>query len=110
MLVTLYTIIFTSCSKTDNTPTPEDLTDKAFYGVAIANCPSTNVTNLTSSEYIFMSFVDNTGNSISYQPLPNTWYKMNTANTYVKTGSDVSPKDAVVTWDFSSTVRTAPCQ
>ena len=110
MLITLLTVIFTSCSKSDDTPTPADLTDKAFYGVAVTNCPSTNVTNLTSSDYILMSFVDNTGNSISYQPLPNTWYKMNTSNTYVKTGSDVTPKDAVLTFDFSSTVRSGPCQ
>lgn len=107
-LMTFLSVIYTSCSKSDSTPA--DITDKAFYGVAVANCPSTNVTNLTSSEYILMSFVDNAGNTISYQPSPNTWYKMSTSNTYVKTGTDVTPKDAPMTWDFSSTVHSAPCQ
>ena len=108
LLMSLLSVIYTACSKSDSTTA--DLTDKAFYGVAVADCPSTNVTNLTSSEYIFMSFVDNAGNSISYQPLPYTWYKMDTSNTYVKTGTDVTPKDAPITWDFSSTVHSAPCQ
>jgi hypothetical protein len=103
-------ILVNACSKSDEPSTNADLTGKAFYGVAVANCPSTTVTNLSSSEYMLMTFVDNAGNEISYQPLPNTWYRMNTANTYVKTGSDVTPKDAVVSWDFSSAVRSGPCQ
>lgn len=109
-IIPFLSIIYSACSKSDEPSTNADLTGKAFYGVAVANCPSTTVTNLSSSEYMLMTFVDNAGNEISYQPLPNTWYRMNTANTYVKTGSDVTPKDAVVSWDFSSAIRSGPCQ
>jgi|LauGreDrversion4_2_1035121.scaffolds.fasta_scaffold00215_14 hypothetical protein len=108
ILAILVILIISSCSNSDSSE--PDLTDKAFYGVAVTTCPSTNITNLTSEEYVLMTFVDSNGNSISYQPSVNTWYKMDNSNTYVKTGTDVSPKEATITWDFKTTTYSSPCQ
>ena len=112
MLISVLTIPFYGCSGSDSDEKSVDLTGKIFYGVATASCNPTSVTNLSSSEYVMMSFADENGNEISYQPKPNTWYRMCTGSAcaWVKTGSDVSPKDSPMSFDFLPNEYNAPCQ
>jgi hypothetical protein len=107
LLIALFFII--SCSSDSSS---EDFTGKVFYGVATASCAPTTIENLTPDEYVFMSFVDENDNEVSYQPRPNTWYKMcnGSACMWAKTGSDVSPVDSPVSFDFINTEYNSPCQ
>ncbi|MBP6387377.1 MAG: hypothetical protein KA327_12235 [Pseudarcicella sp.] len=59
-----------------------------------------------------MSFVDENDNEVSYQPRPNTWYRMcnGSACMWAKTGSDVTPVDSPISFDFIKTEYTSPCQ
>lgn len=105
----LLSVFLFSCSS-DNDSAP-DLKGKAFYGVAISNCGSSSpITNLNRSEYILMTFEDASGNDISFQPKANTWYKMPTGGTRVKTGSDVSPIDSPASFAFLTKEYASPCQ
>ncbi len=109
LLFAIFVTFLSACSNSDS-PVP-DLKGKAFYGVAVSNCgSSTPITNLTSNEYVLMTFEDVSGNDVSYQPKPNTWYKMGFSNTRVKTGSDVTPKDSPGSFGFLTTEYTTPCQ
>ena len=109
LLLSINLMILSACSSSESS-TP-DLKGKAFYGVAISNCgSSTPITNLTSSEYVLMRFEDASGNDISFQPKPNTWYKFSFGSTRVKTGSDVTPKNSPITFDFATTEYSTPCQ
>lgn len=94
-------LILIGCSKSSISNT--NLKDKVFYGVAALDCSNPGVViNLTSQEYVMMIFEDASGNSISYQPKANTWYKManGLGSTWVKTGSDVTPKDIPIGFPF----------
>lgn len=107
-LFSFFFFLFSCSSDNDSTP---DLKGKAFYGVAVSNCgSSTPITNLTSNEYVLMTFEDASGNDVSYKPKPNTWYKMGFGNTRIKTGSDVTPKDSPASFGFLTTEYTTPCQ
>ena len=98
-----------SCSSDSSS---EDFSGKIFYGVASASCSPTTITNLSAKDYVLMSFVDENGDEISYQPRPNTWYKMcnGSACMWAKTGNDVSPKDSPISFDFINTEYNSPCQ
>jgi hypothetical protein len=100
-------LLFISCSKDSES---EDFTGKVFYGVATSTCSPTSITNLSPNEYVLMSFVDENDNDISYQPKPNTWYRMSFAGSWVKTGTDVSPKDSPISFGFIKTEYSSPCQ
>jgi hypothetical protein len=109
IIATILSVLSFSCSSSDSAS--KNLIGKIFNGVAVANCGNpTSITNLTSSDYVLMSFEDASGNEISYQPKPNTWYKMGYGNTWVKTGTDVAPKDSPASFGFLSTEYKSPCQ
>jgi hypothetical protein len=60
-----------------------------------------------------MTFEDAAGNDVSYQPKANTWYKMNSPgslSTWVKTGTDVTPKNVSISFGFTTTEYSSPCQ
>jgi hypothetical protein len=109
LIVTTIVLLSFSCSSDSSS---SDLTGKVFYGVATASCAPTTIDNLTPDEYVLMSFVDENDNEVSYQPRPNTWYRMcnGSACMWAKTGSDVSPVDSPISFDFIKTEYTSPCQ
>ncbi len=100
-------LFFISCSSDSSS---EDFTGKVFYGVAIADCNPKSITNLSPDEYVLMSFVDENDNEVSYKPKPNTWYRTSFGGFWVKTGTDVSPKNSPISFDFKSKEYNAPCQ
>ena len=102
-------LILFSCSRNSSS---ENLLGKSFYGVAYASCFPTEVTNLTPDEYYLIYFLDEDGNEISYQPKPNTWYRMcfGSACTWIKTGNDVSPQDSFISDGIYAIEYTSPCQ
>jgi hypothetical protein len=108
LIVTTIVFLSFSCSSDSS----ENLKGKVFYGVASATCLPTTIDNLTPNEYILMSFVDENDNEVSYQPRPNTWYRMcnGSACMWAKTGSDVSPVDSPISFDFIKTEYSSPCQ
>lgn len=109
IFLTASLLLLLSCS---NDSSSEDLKGKVFYGVATATCFPTNQTNLSPDEYVLMSFADEDGNQVSYQPKPNTWYRMcfGSACTWAKTGSNVTPQDSPISFDFLQNEYTSPCK
>jgi hypothetical protein len=110
ILVIASVLLCISCSRDSSS---EDFTEKVFYGVASASCsPTTSITNLSPDDYIRMSFKDENDNDVSYQPRPNTWYRMCDGNLcmWAKTGNDVSPKDSPISFTFFKTEYSSPCQ
>lgn len=108
LLVGLFLSIFCGCKKSSSSTT--DLKGKAFYGVASASCNPTRIVNLSSVDYVLMVFEDASGNDVSFQPKPNTWYKMSNSGVWAKTGSDVTPKDIPLGFGFRTTEYSSPCQ
>ena len=109
--ITIIFITLFGCKKSDSANV--DLKGKVFYGVVVATCNPTQTTNLNQTDYVLMAFEDAAGNDVSYQPKANTWYKMNypgSLATWVKTGSDVTPKNAPMSFGFSTTEYTGPCK
>ncbi|MBP6754511.1 MAG: hypothetical protein KA210_00075 [Bacteroidia bacterium] len=111
-LLSVLLIAIFGCSSSDSETPEVDLKGKVFYGIVVASCNPASTTNLTPDEYVLMSFSDENGNEISYQPKPNTWYRMCNGNlcTWAKTGSDVTPKDSPMSFDFLPNEYNAPCQ
>lgn len=109
--VSLFTILLLQACNKKESITP-NFKGKVFYGVVTASCNPTKIVNLgNSSDYVLMIFEDASGNGISYQPKPNTWYKMSgNAGIWAKTGSDVTPKDIPLGFDFLSTEHNSPCK
>jgi hypothetical protein len=105
LTVSMFSLI--SCSSDSSS---EDLNGKVFYGVATASCFPTKLTNLSPNEYVLMSFVDEDGNDVSYQPKPNTWYRMDFSGQWVKTGINVTPQDSPLSFGFLPIEYKAPCQ
>lgn len=105
LILLLLTGILLSCSSDSSTK------DKAFYAVAYATCSPTEIENIPLGE-VFISFMDEDWNDISYQPKKNTWYRACYGNAcfWYKTGNNVTPQNA----DFSSGVLSieynSPCQ
>lgn len=109
-LLSVLLIAIFGCSDSDSSQV--DLRGKSFYGVVTATCNPTTITNLLPDEYVMMSFADEDGNEISYQPKPNTWYRMcfGSSCAWVKTGSNVTPQDSEISFDFLKTEYSSPCQ
>jgi hypothetical protein len=107
--ITIIFITLFGCKKSDSANV--DLKGKVFYGVVVATCNPTQTSNLTQTDYVLMAFEDASGNDVSYQPKPNTWYKMSFGGgVWVKTGSDVTPKDVPMSFGFSTTEYSGPCK
>lgn len=111
LLFTSLLLTIFGCSNSDTNSTT-DLKGKVFYGVVSASCSPTSTTNLSAKDYVLMSFIDENGDEISYQPKPNTWYRMcaGSACMWAKTGSDVTPKDSPLSFSFLTREYSGPCK